>query len=101
MNSIAKVSREDAESQVSAWGFRHVFTWSDRPNAYYPPHSHSGLTTHLILKGTLTISYPDDGKPQKETFVTGARLDVDAGRLHEVWIGESGCESQKPDISFS
>ena len=59
--------------------------------AHYPPHSHSGLTTHLILDGELTITYPADSEPKKETFGPGARLDVDAKRLHEVWIGDQGC----------
>jgi hypothetical protein len=60
-------------------------------NAHYPPHRHNGLTTHLILNGELTITYPDDQEPRKETFGPGARLDVDAKRLHEVWMGEGGC----------
>lgn len=90
---MSAASRKDAETQVSEWGFGHVFTWSDGPNAYYPPHKHSGLTTHLILKGQLTISYPDDEEPLKETFGPGTRLDVDAGRQHEVWMGDSGCKS--------
>lgn len=60
-------------------------------NAYYSPHSHSGLTTHLILNGQLTISYPQDETSKKETFGPGARIDVDAGRQHEVWMGVQGC----------
>ncbi|KAF2682858.1 hypothetical protein K458DRAFT_306481 [Lentithecium fluviatile CBS 122367] len=84
-------SRQEAEKEVASWGFNHVFTWSDGPNAYYPPHTHSGLTTHLILKGQLTITYPNDKGPKKETFGPGARIDVDARRLHEVWMGDEGC----------
>jgi hypothetical protein len=49
------------------------------------------LTTHLVLDGELTITYPKDETPQKETFGTGARIDVDAKRLHEVWMGPKGC----------
>ncbi|PVH99506.1 hypothetical protein DM02DRAFT_615024 [Periconia macrospinosa] len=85
-------SRKDAEREVRAWGFRHVFTWTDHSNAYYPPHRHSGLTTHLILDGELTITYPEDEEPKKQVFGPGARVDVDAKRLHEVWIGEKGCQ---------
>jgi len=66
-------------------------TISCHRNAHYPPHSHRGLTTHLILRGELTITYPDDPNPTKETFGVGARLDVDAGRRHEVWVGNEGC----------
>lgn len=60
-------------------------------NSYYAPHKHSGLTTHLILSGELTVSYPDDAQPAKETFGVGDRLDVEAGRRHEVWMGPEGC----------
>ncbi|KAF2835561.1 hypothetical protein M501DRAFT_1008522 [Patellaria atrata CBS 101060] len=84
-------SRKEAETEVRSWGFGHVFTWTDGPNSYYPPHSHAGLTTHLILSGELTIWYPDDEKPAKETFGPGDRVDVDAGKKHEVWMGNGGC----------
>ncbi|KAF3797190.1 hypothetical protein GCG54_00009160 [Colletotrichum gloeosporioides] len=99
-------TQRSSEAEVKSWGFPHVFTWTDGPyvvlvsymwlgddflNAYYPPHSHHGLTTHLILRGKLTITYPKDEQPEKVTFGVGDRIDVDAGRLHEVWIGDEGC----------
>lgn len=66
-------------------------------NAHYSPHSHGGLTTHLIRRGSLTIAYPDDnaehnGEAEKVTFRVGERVDVPAGKVHEVWIGDEGCE---------
>jgi hypothetical protein len=67
-------------------------------NGYYSPHSHGGLTTHLIRRGLFTITYPDDnvnlhnGEIKKETFGPGERIDVPAGKVHEVWIGDEGCE---------
>jgi len=60
-------------------------------NAYYRPHSHDGLTTHLIIQGELTITYPADKSPEKTTPGVGERIDVEAGRTHEVWIGKEGC----------
>lgn len=60
-------------------------------NAHYSPHSHSGLTTHLITKGQFTITYPTEKDAQKMTHGAGDRIDVDAGRVHEVWIGSEGC----------
>ncbi len=73
-------------------------------NAHYPPHRHAGLTTHLILQGELTITYPEDGKKEetkdddggsgkskRETFGPGDRIDVEAGKMHEVWMGSEGC----------
>lgn len=67
-------------------------------NAHYAPHRHGGNTTHLIRQGTFTVTYPEDnanlhnGAVKKETFGPGARVDVPAGKLHEVWIGDQGCE---------
>jgi hypothetical protein len=100
-------SRKEAESEVRSWGFGHVFTWSDgqwvyvrqqniprltrHRNAHYPPHKHSGVTTHLILKGSLTYSYPNDPTSTKETLGVGGRWDVDANKVHEVWVGKEGC----------
>ena len=62
-------------------------------NAHYQPHSHAGLTTHLILRGQLTIAYPDDpvDAKTKTTYGIGDRLDVPSGTSHEVWIGPEGC----------
>ncbi|PTU17598.1 hypothetical protein P175DRAFT_0446033 [Aspergillus ochraceoroseus IBT 24754] len=91
-------TRSECEQLVRGWGFSVVFTWVDGSNTYYPPHSHSGLTTHLIRQGTLTITYPDDniklhnGESKKETYGVGMRVDVPAGKRHEVWIGGDGCE---------
>jgi len=88
---MAPKSQHQAEQDVRSWGFNTVFTWTDGPNAHYAPHKHSGLTTHLILRGELTITYPKDKEQKRETFRPGTRLDVDAGREHEVWMGSEGC----------
>ncbi|OJJ48205.1 hypothetical protein ASPZODRAFT_112831 [Penicilliopsis zonata CBS 506.65] len=91
-------SRAEWERMVRDWGFGNVFIWTDGSNAYYPSHTHSGLTTHLIRRGTLTITYPEDntslhhGEVKKERSGPGARIDVPAGKLHGVWIGSEGCE---------
>jgi hypothetical protein len=49
----------------------------------------------VILRGQLTIAYPQDGdeeqRGKKTTHGVGERIDVDAGRVHEVWIGSEGC----------
>jgi len=45
----------------------------------------------LILKGELTITYPNEASPEKENHGVGARIDVDAGKVHEVWVGKEGC----------
>ncbi|KAK2608467.1 hypothetical protein QQS21_003037 [Conoideocrella luteorostrata] len=81
----------EPEEQVRSWGFRHAFTWTDAPNAHYPAHSHSDLTTHLIVSGELTLWYPNEPDRAKVTYGAGSRVDVNAGRVHEVWIGDKGC----------
>ncbi|KAI1184424.1 hypothetical protein F5B17DRAFT_81640 [Nemania serpens] len=91
MARTAAKTRKDYEDEVRSWGFTDVYTWKDPPNAYYKPHSHSGLATHLIVEGQLTITYPKDKNPTKATHSAGARVDVEAGRVHEVWIGPQGC----------
>ena len=51
----------------------------------------------------MTISYPEDGderpegkkkekEKEKKTFGVEERVDVEAGRVHEVWMGGEGCE---------
>lgn len=76
----------------------HLYTNHLTSGAHYSPHSHGGLTTHLIRRGSFTITYPDDnaklhnGEVKKETFGVGERIDVPAGKVHEVWIGDQGCE---------
>lgn len=43
----------------------------------------------------MTVTYPEDNAKNgevKERFGVGARVDVPAGKLHEVWIGDEGCE---------
>lgn len=63
-----------------------------RSNAHYPPHSHSGLTTHLVLAGELMLWYPNESDSEKVTYGVGSRIDVAAGRVHEVWMGTQGCK---------
>lgn len=63
-----------------------------RRKAHYAPHSHNCRTTHLIRRGTLTIHYPKEEMSTRETFGVGSRVDVEAGRVHEVWMGDEGCE---------
>ncbi|KAL7962569.1 hypothetical protein V8C34DRAFT_156905 [Trichoderma compactum] len=60
-------------------------------NSHYPPHSHGGLTTHLIVDGEMTLWYPNEAGRKKTTYGVGSRVDVEAGRVHEVWIGSKGC----------
>lgn len=39
----------------------------------------------------MTLWYPQEDDNQKQVYGVGSRIDVDAGRVHEVMIGGSGC----------
>ena len=65
-------------------------TLSDR-NAYYEPHRHEGPSAIMIVSGQLTIKFPDDKDAKGMVMKPGDMVDIDAGRLHEVWTGADGC----------
>jgi mannose-6-phosphate isomerase-like protein (cupin superfamily) len=75
------------ESQLKAEGFSHTFVWQDGPNAYYPDHTHNGVTAHIILDGEMTLTM----KGQSKTYRVGERCDVDAGEVHSAKMGPKGC----------
>lgn len=79
------------QEEVRSWGFGKVIVWTDAPNSYYTPHSHDGKTTHLILDGSLSIAFPEETGTKRTTYGKGARVDVEAGQVHEVWVGSEGC----------
>ncbi|PSS14878.1 hypothetical protein M430DRAFT_43172 [Amorphotheca resinae ATCC 22711] len=88
---MATKSHQVSEAEVRSWGFPTAFTWTDGPNAHYPPHTHTETTTHLILRGEFIIAFPEEEDTEKKTYTVGDRVDVAAHRTHEVWIGPAGC----------
>ena len=75
------------ESQLRAEGFSHTYVWQDGPHAYYPDHTHQGLTAHIILDGEMTLRM----KGESKTYRAGERCDVDAGEVHSAKMGPNGC----------
>ena len=37
------------------------------------------------------MAYPKEADAEKKTYGVGDRIDVEAGRTHEVWMGPEGC----------
>lgn len=68
-------------------GFGHVYIWEDRPNAYYPDHTHPTETAHIILRGEIVLT--TDGRSR--TYRAGERCDVPAGMVHSARVGPQGC----------
>lgn len=84
------MAREYLSLHRLLWRAKLKYTFADS-NYHYSPHSHAGLTTHLIVDGELTLWYPREEGREKKTYGVGSRVDVDAGRVHEVWAGPQGC----------
>ncbi len=78
---------KEYRKQLEAEGFSHTFVWQDGPNAFYPDHTHAGLTAHIILNGEMALTM--NGKSQ--TYRAGQRCDVPAGAVHSAKMGAIGC----------
>ena len=83
----AELTEGALRKQLAAEGFSHTFVWQDGPNAFYPDHTHGGLTAHIILDGEMTLT--TGGKSQ--TYRVGERCDVPAGAVHSAQMGPKGC----------
>ncbi len=61
-------------------------------NAYYKPHAHDGLTTHLLLKGSIEVGLPEKmgEEGEKGRHGLGERVDIPPNTAHEVWVGSEG-----------
>ena len=75
------------ELQLRSEGFGHTYVWQDGPHAFYPDHTHPGVTAHIILDGEITVTM--NGATQ--TYRTGERFDVPAGAVHSAKMGPRGC----------
>jgi quercetin dioxygenase-like cupin family protein len=81
------LNESELQKQLASEGFGHSYVWQDQPNAFYPDHTHAGLTAHIILDGEMTLTR--GGK--SETFRVGDRCDVPAGAVHSARMGPRGC----------
>jgi quercetin dioxygenase-like cupin family protein len=80
-------SESRLRKQLEAEGFSDTFVSQDGPRAFYPDHTHAGLTAHIVLDGEMTLTM--DGQPQ--TYRAGDRCDVPAGAVHSAQMGAHGC----------
>lgn len=80
-------SEKELKKQLEAEGFSHTFVWEDGPNAFYPEHTHAGLTAHIILHGEMTLEMDRTA----QTFRVDERCDVPAGAKHSARMGPQGC----------
>ena len=48
-------NEKDIAEATRSRRFLAHFVWQDGPNAFYPDHTHAGLTAHIILDGEMTL----------------------------------------------
>ena len=77
----------ELEKKLREEGFSNIFLWQDRPNAFYPGHTHSGVTAHIVLEGEITVTCQGVTK----TYKAGDRFDVPKETVHSAKIGPKGC----------
>lgn len=76
-----------ARKQHENEDFSGIYSWTDSPNAFYPDHTHAGITAHIVLKGEITVT--SQGKAI--TYRNGDRFDVPANTVHSAQAGPDGC----------
>lgn len=84
---MSDMDQHQLESQLRSEGFSHTYVWQDGPHAFYPDHTHAGLTAHIILDGEMTLTMGG----ASQTYRAGNRCDVPAGATHSVRMGPQGC----------
>jgi quercetin dioxygenase-like cupin family protein len=84
---MAQLNEGELRKVLQAEGFSHTFVWEDGPGAFYPDHTHSDLTAHIILDGEMTLSMNGESR----TYRVGDRCDVPAGAVHSAQMGPRGC----------
>jgi len=81
------MNEKELESLLEDEGFSGVFVHTDAPDAYYPEHTHGGVTAHIVLEGEITVS----SEGVTKTYRAGERFDVPRGAVHSARIGLAGC----------
>jgi len=81
------MDEKELSRQLEREGFGQRHVWQDRPNAYYPDHSHGTETAHIILSGEMTLRMYG----REATYRAGERCDVPAGAVHSARMGPEGC----------
>jgi mannose-6-phosphate isomerase-like protein (cupin superfamily) len=79
--------QKSLERQLHGEGFLHTYVWQDGPNAFYPDHTHTVETAHIILDGEMTLTQGGETR----TYRVGERCDVAARAVHSAKMGPHGC----------
>jgi quercetin dioxygenase-like cupin family protein len=75
---ISATTEEEWTKKLHAEGFKEVYVWQDGPGTFYPDHTHSETSAHIILKGEMTVT--SEGRTR--TYKPRERFDVPAHTVH-------------------
>ncbi|MGH9378034.1 MAG: cupin domain-containing protein [Terriglobia bacterium] len=81
------MNAKEWERKLREEGFSVTYAWEDGPNEFYPDHTHSTVTAHVILEGGMTLT--SQGKTQ--SYQPSDRFHVPAGAVHSARMGPAGC----------
>jgi quercetin dioxygenase-like cupin family protein len=63
-------------------------TWSNGPNDEYGRHAHDYDKVIVVTDGSISFGLPETG--QRVELLTGDRLELPAGTLHDALVGPGG-----------
>jgi mannose-6-phosphate isomerase-like protein (cupin superfamily) len=88
MKGTSAMDAKQWERELAKEGFGDFFVWQDGPNAFYPEHTHDGVTAHVILEGEMTLVMEGTTRTRK----AGERVDVPARAVHSARMAPQGCK---------
>lgn len=53
---MSETNEESLHRQLKSEGFRRTYAWEDGPNTFYPEHTHTTETAHIVLHGELALT---------------------------------------------
>jgi len=79
---MASLNERALRQQLEAEGFTTTYSWQDGANAFYPEHTHSSETAHIILDGDLALTMNGSTQFIAQAIVAMSRL---APSIRPVW----------------
>jgi len=78
---------EEWKQKLTEEHFGELWVHTDPPGHFYEEHQHPVDTTHVVLKGSMSVWFSG----QEYAVTEGERLDILKGIPHTAKIGPQGC----------
>ncbi len=78
---------DSIKQQLRKEGFKHIYEWTDRPNAVYNEHHHKDKVKLSIVSGSITFTIDEEEK----TLTAGKTLSIPPQTNHSAVVGPNGC----------